>query len=174
MRIATGTSTSAATSESANAPASCSWSGNLHRLRHEAVLAVVRNDVVDGLVDRVARRPADCRLEVGCDRLAVRDLFEARLVRLLERDEANVGSGAGALDYTLRKVEDADLAGATDVEHVTVGLLALEQPKQRPDGVVHVQEAAALAAVAVDRQVLAGERLAHEARQHHPVLAGLT
>src|SRR3954447_4959236 len=129
MRIATGTSTSAATSESANAPASCSSSGNLHRLRHEAVLAVVRHDVVDRFVDRVARSPADRRLEVLRDGLAVRNLLEARLVRDLERDEADLGLRTRALDHAPGQVEDADLGRAADVEHVAARLLGLEQSK---------------------------------------------
>ncbi len=40
-------------------------------------------------------------------------------------------------------------------------------------GVGHVAEAARLRAVAVDRQRLAGQRLLHEARDHHAVAAGL-
>src|SRR3954447_19869182 len=82
MRMAIGTKTSVATRASAKAPASCSSSGNLHGLRHEAVLDVVGDDVVDRLVDGVARRPAGGRLQLRDDGLAVRDFLEARLVGL--------------------------------------------------------------------------------------------
>src|SRR3954470_12358862 len=64
---------------------------------------------------------------------------------------------------------DRYLARRADVVDLAVRLLAPHQPDKRADHVLDVAEAAPLGAVAVDRYVLVGERLAHERRDHHPV-----
>src|SRR4051794_1546414 len=169
-----GTRTIAATKDSPKLPASRSPSANRHDLLREHELARVRGDVVDRTVDVELGRPADRRLDVSRHRLAVRDLFEARLVRLLERNEANPRAGSRPLDHALREVEDRDLAGAAEIENVANGRIAVEEGEERTHGVVHVAEAAALRAVVVDGQILARQRLLDETREDHPVLACLT
>src|SRR4051794_31636895 len=109
MRMATGTSTRAATSDSPRLPSRRSSSGNRDHFCGRG--ALVGDHVVDRAIDLVARVPAGGGVERRRDRLAVRDLFEARLVGDLERDVANLGAGAGALDHALGELLDADLLG---------------------------------------------------------------
>src|SRR3954471_14914192 len=172
-RIATGTRRPAATRDSRKLPARRSSSGNSHLCGGSYAIALVCDHVADRIVDRVLCRPAGRRAESSGFRAAVRDLFEARLVGNLERDEAELGARAGALEDALGQVEDRDLLGRPDVEYFAERRLAFEQREQRADGVVDVQEAARLRAVAVDSERLACQRLADEARHHHAVLAGL-
>src|SRR4051794_26739857 len=156
-RIATGTRRPAATRDSRKLPARRSSSGNGHLCGRSYTVALVRDHVADCVVDRVLRGPTSRRAEPSGIRAAVRDLFEAWLVGDLERDEAELGARASALDHSLRQVEDRDLLSRADVEDFAECRLALEQCEQRTHGVVHVQEAAGLRAVPVD-----GERLARK------------
>src|SRR4051794_9885245 len=171
-RITNGTRSAAAPSDSAKLPASLTASGNRY-LAFGRAFAVERDHVVDCVVDRVARGPAGSRLQLLRHRLAVRDLFEARLVSDLERDVANLGARARALDDAIGELLDSDLLGRADVEDVADRRVGLNEREQRAHGVVHVHEAAALRPVAVDREVVAGQRLLDEARQDHSVLARL-
>src|SRR2546430_117607 len=165
------TSSPAARSDSTKLPTSRSSSGNRHLLVHP--LAVEADHVVDRAGDRVPWRPTSRRLQACGLGTAVGDLFEAGLVGHLERNEAQLRVRARLCEHPLGQVEDGDLLGRADVEDLPDRGLAVEEGNEGPHRVVHMQEAARLRAIAIDRERLAGERLAHEPGEYHPVLAGL-
>src|SRR4051794_10098720 len=112
-RIARGTRSPAAIRGSTKLPASRSSSDNREPLGE--LCALVRDYVVDRVVDHVSRRPTGSGLEALRHRLAVRDLLEARLVGLLEWHVADLRRRSGPFDHTLGELLDRDLLRGADV-----------------------------------------------------------
>src|SRR5215216_866116 len=134
---------------------------------------LVEDRVVDRVVDRPRRLPAGQGADRADVRLSPPELLEALAVRVLVRDELDARIAAGALDDPPSELDDRDLRVGADVEHLADAVRMIDQLQQRLDGVRDVREAAALSAVAEDRQVLSAQRLTDEARQDHPVLVRL-
>src|SRR3954454_9970059 len=76
-RMATGTRSATAVIASRKLAATRSSSGNGHLSAGLGVCGLVRDDVVEGVVDRVERGPAGRHPQPRGVRAAMRDLFEA-------------------------------------------------------------------------------------------------
>src|SRR3954454_24803601 len=105
-RMATGTSNVTATKASRKLPASRSSSGKSYLPRRSGL---VSDHVVDGAINRVTWGPARGGLQERRLRAPVRDLLEAWLVSLLERDEANVGARLGRRYHAVCELEASNL-----------------------------------------------------------------
>ena len=125
------------------------------------------------LVELDGRLVPDERADARDVRDAARHVLEAGLVRLIVRDRHDLGRAAGHRLDLGGEVPDRDLVAVADVEDLADRAGLVDQGYHSPHDVPDVGEAARLRAVAEDRDRLAGERLAHEVRNHHPVLAGL-
>src|SRR6266516_3132429 len=140
--MATGVARSAAPSESPSAAAmraSADKTKGLVLLRHAPL---VRGHLVDRLVERPARLPAG--------QLSQRVRVRSTPPELLEA--------------AARERDDRHLLRRSDVEHSAAAAIRLRQEQQTVDGVADMQKAPHLRAVAVNRQIVAGERLPYEAR----------
>src|SRR5919205_449796 len=152
MRIASGVTARTTTRESANALATSASAGNLEPVPATGRLATgVRDHVVDRLVERSRDLPRGQLLELRGVRLAAAELLEALAVGGLVRDQAYARAAARPLDHTRGELDDRDLHGGADVEDVAERLVAVDQERERVDGVRHVHEAAPLRPGAVHR-----------------------
>src|SRR5205085_7488477 len=84
-----------------------------------------------------------------------------------EVDELRIGAGEG--EDAFHEVADGELVGVAEV-YRAVGDVAVHQALQAIDQVADVAEAASLRAAAVDGDVVAGERLADDVRDHPAVV----
>ena len=75
---------------------------------------------------------------------------------------------AGQGEDLLRELQDGNLARIAEVDRLME--IDFEQLRDPVHQVIHVAETARLRAVAVDRQRLAAQRLAHEVRQHPAIV----
>jgi hypothetical protein len=96
-------------------------------------------------------------------------VLEARLVRLVVRNEAELGIALGTTHDAPSEIRDRDLLLRADVENIADGLGLVEEPDERADHVEYMTEATRLRTVAVDRERFAGQRLANESWDHHSV-----
>ena len=76
-------------------------------------------------------------------------------------------------DYPVSELFDRDLVRSSDVENVARGSVVVEQPDQRVYDITDVAEAPCLRTVPVNGERFAGNRLAHEAWDNHPVRRAL-
>src|SRR5476649_657119 len=133
----------------------------------------VVDDLGQDVVEIESRLVLDQRLDARQVGHPARHVLEPRLVGLVVRDVLDGGLRAGQLANALGERLDGDLLHVPDVDHLADGLGLLHELDQRADDVGDVREGARLLAVAEHRDRFAGERLTHEVRNHHPVLARL-
>ena len=85
----------------------------------------------------------------------------------------NLGGRSGQVTHPFSEVINRNFVLAAHVVHLPVGLGGVEELKHRPDGVVHVREAAGLRAVPVHLNRLVRQGPLHKVRNHHAVPAAL-
>ncbi len=95
--------------------------------------------VVEDLIERLLRPPADRALDLAQVRDPPGHVLEARPVGLLVRDHVDRRGRARPGAHALGELRDRDLLGGADVEHLAERL-ALHQPDQRTDHVRDVQK----------------------------------
>ena len=95
------------------------------------------------------------------------------LVGLVVGNPDDLGAAAGQRLDAFGELADRDLGAVADVEDLADGARLVDQGYHSAHDVPDVGEAARLGAVAEHGDRLAGQRLPHEGRDHHPVLAGL-
>src|SRR6185436_19399999 len=98
--------------------------------------ALVRDDVVEDVVQRAGGGPAGQAADPGDVGDATLHVLEPVAVCLLVRDEAELGGRVGADHDLLGQLLHRDLVGSADVVDVAGGLRRLEEGEQGGDGVL--------------------------------------
>src|SRR5215208_706892 len=119
------------------------------------------------------RPPSGSGLDLPNGGLAVKRVLDSDAVDLVVGDKAELGTGAGQLADALRKVDDSDSLGRTDVENVARDCRRVHEALQRADRIRDVAERACLRPVTMDFERHPSECCADEARDHHSILAAL-
>src|SRR3954453_7257980 len=149
----------------------------LRRLRDVVPKSALGPPVLDDLsedVREVLRRPPTQQpVQLPDVGNAGGNVLETLFIGLVIGHEHDLGARAGGVADALRELPDRDLLRAAYGELVAIGVFSLHQSHHRLHDVADVAEAAALGAVAEDRDRLARQRLADEARDDHPVAPGL-
>src|SRR5262245_5503015 len=133
-----------------------------------------RNDIINDVIDRSERTPADQMrnfLETGN---AAAHIFEAFSVHLLIWDESDFRGRARAFDHPLGQRQNAYLIGGSNIDHLTFGCRAFHQPGQGFHDIADMAEAAALLPVPIHEQIFSSEGARNEIWEHHPVMRALS
>src|SRR5215216_4105782 len=131
--------------------------------------AQIGDYVVDRVHDGLLGVPADGLTDRARVRYPMLQVLEPLLVCDVEGHEPDPGGGASAFDDHPSQVDDLDGPRRPDVVDAPQDAVGIDQPQQRADGIPDVKEATRLLAVAEDREIGAGQRLADEPWEHHAV-----